>query len=213
VAFTGFAQPGLAVATGVQPGRAFVAYGSAVDLIDTTTARIIHSTPVPGEPLTLSIDRSRRQLFVAFYDDARLDVLDARSGRLVRALTLPLHPIHVAFDDVAGLAIVSGYDAASTVEMMATISLTTGAILRTVNLGAGPFGATGSATTVVDQRAHHVFITTAQGVEVLDARTGAHVQHLLIAAGGQTLSLSARSPDASSSLSKGRLRRRVGASS
>lgn len=184
VAFTGLAQPGLAVATGVQPRRAFVAHGSAVSLIDTTTARIIRSTSVRGEPLTLAIDRPRRQLFVVFYNDATLDVLDARSGHLVRTLTLPLHPIHVAFDDVAGLAIVSGYNAASTTQMMATISLTTGAILHTVNLGAGPFGATGSATTVVDQRTHHVFITTVQGVEVLDTRTGASVQHLPIAAGG-----------------------------
>ncbi len=184
VAFTGLAQPGLAVATGVQLHRAFVAHGSVVSLVDTTTARIISSTPVRGEPLALALDRPRQQLFVASYADSMLNVLDARSGQPVRMLTLPLYPTHVAFDDAAGLAIVSGYNAASTTQIMATISLATGAILHTVNLGAGPFGATGSATVVVDQRTHHVFITTVQGVEVLDTRTGAYVQHILIAAGG-----------------------------
>lgn len=184
VAFTGLAQPGLAVVMANQIGRAFVSYGSRVSLVDTTTARLLHTTTVPGEPLTLAVDTPRAQVFAVPFAASIVSVLDARTGYLVRTLTLPLHPTHIAFDDTAGLAVLSGYNAASTTQVVAIVNLATGSVLHTVNLGATTSGATGSAAVAVDQHTQHAFVVTAQGVEMLDARTGARLHHASIMAGG-----------------------------
>lgn len=119
---------------------------------------------IGARPAALAVDARAGRVLVTAYGDDMLRIYDARSLSLVRSLPLDTPTGPLAVDEQSGRAfVVTGGGASLTV-----VDTRSGQMLRSLsaNLAEQP-------ALAVDPGSNHVFVTTEDGVLLLDGRSGA----------------------------------------
>lgn len=156
-------RPGqLAVDT--RSGHAFVAgYGGQVVTLSARTGTPLRSVAPDHFHLImgLAVNGPAGRVLGLVEAQPVIVLLNAGTGALVRAVTLGQNPDAIAVDAGTGRAFVSDAGA----EAVYVLGTKRGRIRRVVRVGASPLLA-------VDMRTHRVIVASAEGVRVLDARSG-----------------------------------------
>jgi hypothetical protein len=158
----------------------------------------VRDIPVGREPSALAVASRAGRVFVANQDDASVTMLDAASGAVLRTTALGHHPRALVVDaaDARVLTLNSrvvaprrGHLPPRRGDLPGTVSVLdagSGALLRTVPVGAGPLA------LAVDERTHHAFVMGADAtVRLLDARSGALLSTVALDGMAQALAVDA----------------------
>ncbi len=179
-------HPG-ALAVDTRADRVFVAStGSTrnhgmVSMLDARSAQVVQTVSVPPDPIALAVDEDAGHVFVVSREGT-VSMLDAQTGALLRTVAVGHLPHAVAVDARTARVFVTNIgavDKETTPVGAGTVSVLdahTGAVLRTVSVGTGPF------TLVVAERTTRAFIINALdgSVTLLDARSGGVVRRVVV---------------------------------
>lgn len=116
---------------------------------------------------TLALDEQTTRAFVFNRQDGTVSVLNTHTGALLRTVTLTTSDAWIAVAKRAGRVFVSSYQA-GTITML---DARTGRVLQIVRDG-------NDLGVAVDEQTNHVFVGTASGLTLLDARSGAVLRRL-----------------------------------
>lgn len=103
--------PALLLALAAMTARADIAAitsqtAGALTLIDTDTATILSTTPLPGDPAAVAIDTGRNRILAIAVDTARLHVFDL-SGQPIASFAVAGAPFGLAIDPATGAALIT----------------------------------------------------------------------------------------------------------
>lgn len=131
-----------------------------VQMLDSQTGRLLHTTSVGRRPSGLAIDERLGHVFVINNGSGTVSMLDARTGRVLSTTTLPLStPQVVAVDSRAGRALVG---VGGNTGQVSILDARDGTVITTVNVGGFP-----SAIAVDEQRGRAVVTNTGSARSVL----------------------------------------------
>lgn len=165
-------------------GRVFVAnpYGgvngsaiySTVNVLDTTSERMLRTVAVGQGLTTLLSDERSNHVFGINNVDNTVSMLDASTGTVLHTIPVHSHPLALAVDErsehvfVTSNMLSAGAASVSTRGHVDMLDARTGALLHSVSVGILPLAA------AVDERQGRVFVANSGSntVSMLDARTG-----------------------------------------
>lgn len=136
--------------------------GNVVYVLDAATGALLHTVPFPGVTQSygvMAIDEQGGHVWTVNFNGS-VSMLNATTGAVVHTTGLGTAPWAVAMDAHTGRAFVlTGVEPTGNGDEPATsvtiLNLQTGAVLRTVDVGAHYPG-----TLAIDQQIGHVFVTT-----------------------------------------------------
>ncbi len=121
---------------------------------DTKTLAIKNRWKIPGdEPTGIAMDRETHRLFTVCHSEVMI-VLDSDNGKVVAQLPIGKRVDGVVFDPSTKLAITSNGEGSMTV--VQEVSAKEFKVLETVKTEVG------ARTIAIDERTHHVFVSSAQ---------------------------------------------------
>ncbi len=156
------------VAVDEETNRSFIAGYGFLDIVETTSGRVLRHVPV-GQRCGVLVDGRHGRLYMS--SPTGVSILNAATGAVLRAVALGHYPaVPMAVDEQTGHVVVSitgptdANDMPTDYGHVDVLDGRTGAVLRTVTVGMGP------RAVVIDERTGHAFITTSGGaVSVPDA--------------------------------------------
>jgi DNA-binding beta-propeller fold protein YncE len=160
-------------------GRAFVASAyfnmlgqpipgvNLVSVLDATSGALLRRIPVLHGPIAVAVDDRSGRVFSANLDGTA-SMLDPGTGAVVRTVSRAPAAIGnaVAVDSQTGRVFVSDYNPDGPHGHVSVLDAGSGALLQTIAVGNEPYA------VAVAERTGHVFILSASGVSMLDARSG-----------------------------------------
>ncbi len=149
------------VAVDEETNRSFIAGYGVLDIVETTSGRVLRHVPV-SQRFGALVDGRRGRLYMG--SPTGVSILNAATGATLRAVALGQYPaVPMAVDEQTGhvvAAIMGPTDANDMPTGYGHVDVLdgrTGAVLRAVTVGVGP------RAVAIDARTGHAFITTSGG--------------------------------------------------
>ncbi len=174
--------PNLIYVSGTARGVSVIDIG---DVIDTGEQKVTSPISVPGDPHTILLSLTGRELYVTQPTLGRFTTIAAKTGQSICSIRLPGQPTLLALDTITGTMYVAGNGA----DLVTALDPMTCVVQRTFNTHSPVYGiaVTVYASDTVGGNSNQLWVAGTNGLTIFDDQAGQLLGSVPLAGGPQHL--------------------------